>query len=178
MTQKNVSKWTIMSRLTPQTLDNRTVMEARGQAEKMLRAGAAFVDPVTGRTAQVYDRGITPKMVEVLALIYHHTRNDRSRFVSAQELKTRGGDYGKLRHWGLIEQKTEKGAVPGEVIRKPMWRITEKGLRFVEDDITIPKKILVFNDRRVGFVDDKLVSFSDIMGGLDLKTVLSRKGVS
>lgn len=178
MTQKNATKWKfVIGRLTPTDIDTRTVMEARAQIEKMLRSGAQITDPITGRSAQVYDRGITRKMVEVLVVIYYLTKDKPKKYVGASELKTRGGDYGKLRHWGLIEQRIDLDASGTRGIRTPAWRVTPKGVRFVEGEISIPKKVLVFADRRVGFVDDKTVDFNSLMGGVDLKTILQQKGL-
>lgn len=177
MTQKNATKWKFVSRLTPQDIDTRTVMEARAETEKALRAGAQVTDPITGRPAQVYDRGITRKMVEVLVVIYYLTKDKPKKYVGAAEMKTRGGDYGKLRHWGLIAQCVHPSVDMDRIIRSPLWRITPKGVRFVEGEISVPKKVLVFADRRVGFVDDKTVDFNSLMGGVDLRTVLQQKGL-
>lgn len=175
MTQKNATQWKFTATdLCARGVDTRTVMEARAQVEKDLKAGCQVKDPVTGRVAQVYDRGITRKMVEVMAVIYHLTRKNPDIYVDASSLKTRGGDYGKLRHWGLIEQGTD--FKQGVLHTKPLWRITAKGISFIEDGIEIPKKVLVFNDRRVGYVDTKTVTFKSIMGGLDLAEILKRKG--
>jgi hypothetical protein len=51
----------------------------------------------------------------------------------------RGGDYGKLRHWGFIELRPN----PDDPAKRTsgIWRLTEKGRKFVANGLWVPTHV-------------------------------------
>lgn len=64
------------------------------------------------------------------------------------------GDYAKLRYWGLIEPKPGKSDRGGRT--NGYWRLTDKGRAFVNDEIAVPAKIHLLNNKVVGWSDDTI----------------------
>lgn len=62
-----------------------------------------------------------------------------------------GGDWAKLRHWGLVEEclKAEADNKP----RSGYWRLTEVGKLFVQNRISVPKYITLYNAEFRGYKD-------------------------
>ena len=63
----------------------------------------------------------------------------------------KNNNHAKMKHWGLLEG--ESGT----------WRVTERGLRFVDSEIVIPKYVLIYNDNALEFGDEK-ISISQSFG--------------
>ena len=68
------------------------------------------------------------------------------------------GNFQKLRYWGLVEQADDPG--------QGVWKITTRGLNFVNGIIRLPQKIWTW---RAEFLEDvqgtKQVWISDVKGG-------------
>ncbi len=71
-----------------------------------------------------------------------------------------GGDLSKLRHWNLIEEKDERRADGG---RAGWWRITDEGEQYLQNKLSVPKYVLIYNGRILGF-DGPNVSIMDALG--------------
>lgn len=70
-------------------------------------------------------------------------------------------DNAKLRWWGLLEP--QEGIREDGSRRVGIWRVTEKGERFILRQILVPRRALVYNNVLLGF-DDELVSIEDCLG--------------
>ena len=130
--------------------------------------------PCCGRFAMVYHRTIHRTMAVVLILMAR--RQPRGEFFhvsrylagldlapSFQAVATHGGDYAKLRNWGLIESQ------PGEradgSTRTGFWRVTDQGFAFVHDQLRVPKHAIEFDNRLIGLDDAAgLVGIRDCLG--------------
>lgn len=66
-------------------------------------------------------------------------------------INTSSLDYSVMKHWGIIEPR---GAAPGEQQKTGYWRITEKGKQFLRQEITIPRSVNLFNNKRYGFSEE------------------------
>jgi hypothetical protein len=53
-------------------------------------------------------------------------------------------DHGYLRFWGLAEAVT---AHEGKDLPKGFYQITPRGVRFIEEEITVPKWVWTYNDK-------------------------------
>lgn len=98
--------------------------------------------PACGQNVELKERTISPAMARVLVAMDRHADADGA--VNVNNLKeVRGGDYAKLRFWGLIEKVVEG-----------RWRVTPKGRDFVHDRVRVPRVAYVYNNRARRFSDD------------------------
>lgn len=125
-----------------------TIKEARRNLKRHFDAGRAAACPCCGQTVKRYPRKITATMARQLARLYRVY--PRSLTSSQLQESIDGGNrmYSMLRHWRMVED-TEHG-----------WRITKRGINFVDGDISTPKFAFVFNNKLVGFSEER-VKFED-----------------
>ena len=88
----------------------------------------------------------------LLLLVKKYEKNGKWISVSDfnHEAGMRGGDYAKLRHWGLIVQATNK-----DISKRAsgFWKPTKKGIDFINELCTVPKSIWTYNKELLGFSD-------------------------
>jgi len=95
-----------------------------------------------------------------LALIKLKQLNDKKAqpyhvydFAEAKVLHVRASHYADLRHWGLIEpfkSNDPKKKSSG------FWKITQKGIDFVEGKIRLPEKIRMYNNTFFGYDGEEI----------------------
>lgn len=105
-----------------------------------------------GRPASLFKRALNKDMARFLCLLAVRTRAaGKFVWIDVQKIDVRGGDYAKLRYWGLIEQKPNEDSAKRT---SGFWRLTQKGLDFVDLKIGVPSHALVVSGGMlVGFVD-------------------------
>jgi len=114
---------------------------------------------VCGARHQIYRRTINKGMLRAICQMYEIRMSDPSRPIHITQLDVSGGDFAKLRFWGLIyqEHSQEDGSPTG-------WRITDKGLRFLrEKDMLIYCAVYLFHGQLIGF-DPGLVRANGLSG--------------
>ena len=120
--------------------------------------------PACKKTVKLNPISINNMMAYRLCVLYNLTKatyvvDGKFRYFHVSddievELKL-GGGWAKLRWWDLIEQKPkEKGKGNGRT--SGMWRITQKGIKFVENRIAVPKYVKLFNSKSYGFYGDQV----------------------
>jgi len=107
--------------------------------------------PCCNRLVKVYKRKLNSGMSQELIALYELSRNDLETmfFHHTQFAKVSGGELSKLTHWGLVCEK------PNSIQDKKtsgFWGITEKGILFVENKISVEKYIYL--------LDAELISYS------------------
>ncbi len=123
--------------------------------------------PCCEQLVKLYKRRINAHMCFFLIKLHRlakHTQTGQRYFSNEQigQNYNLGGDWARLRHWGLIEQ------MPNHEDRKRTsgyWGITEKGKEFVNLQIKVPEKILIHNNHFMGFDGDDI----DMQEALDVK---------
>lgn len=136
---------------------------------KRVNAGDKLKCPCCNRHAQIYHRHLHHSTARQLIMLYKITRGLED-FVNAESLIIPGqqgvGDFSKAKYWGLIELAPETAG---------FWRLTELGVRFVNDEATIQKTVLVFDDIALGFAGPqvsihealtKKFSYADMMANV------------
>lgn len=110
--------------------------------------------PCCQRLVKIYKRRFNSGMALALVYIYKEFQNVQSRdfqaWVHVEKLLrdkkaptgTRG-DFHKLRHFGLIEQADTLR--PDGSPRNGLWRITVKGVEFVEEREKVPAYAIFYN---------------------------------
>lgn len=99
-----------------------------------------------GQTVKLYKRSITSSMAYSLI---KYSENQVGAYKHAQtyfhergHMYAGGGDFPKLRFWGLIEKRgdSKEDGNPNS----GYYAITQKGLNFVNNDITVPKYMYIY----------------------------------
>lgn len=144
-----------------------TISEARDWLRKRLDRGAAC--PVCTQHAQVYRRTINAGMARSLIAMY---RVGGTAWVHVPtQVGARSREEGKLAYWGLVEEAKHPRANGS---RAGWWRVTEKGERFVHDELVLPRYARVFNGRCLGLTGEpvgirqalgKRFDYRELMGG-------------
>lgn len=120
--------------------------------------------PCCGQICKLYRRHINAPMARFLIwLVRSYEQNPRwvhlKQFPMIQNRRG-GGDYGKLMHWGLVEQKPNTDDPDKRTSGE--WRPTPKGIEFARQRISIPEALFLYDNVLQGFSDKK----TDIVGAL------------
>jgi len=120
-----------------------------------------------GQTAKLYRRRITGSMAVCLLAVhrkshdYIHVAKYLRTVPQLKNIALGGGDFAKLRFWGLIEEK------PGDrddgCKHNGFFRITDTGISFVTGQLKIQSHILVYNNVLKSF-DGDLINFTEAFG--------------
>jgi hypothetical protein len=110
--------------------------------------------PCCNRYCKIYKRSITNRMAQWLIWLVKVSKNNEwTNWRDAPKKVVHGGDYGKMFHWGLIEH------APNANPKKKssgVWRPTDKGIRFVYRQVTVPKKISLLFNEVIGLSEEKI----------------------
>jgi hypothetical protein len=125
---------------------NKTLGQAQAELKQKLNKGATC--PCCGQYAKIYRRTITSSMAYALILIYKtgskewiHVENYLKSIDCPSPIR---GDVSKLRYWGLLDKKEEVREDGSD--RNGMYRITDKGILFVQGKLAVPKHAFIFNN--------------------------------
>ena len=92
-------------------------------------------------------------------------------WVDIRQSPVRGGDYAKLVHWGLVEQKQNNSEK--DTKDSGLWRPTFRGIDFVHRRIMVPSHVYLYDNIKLKeeprkiMIDDALgkkFSYSELMG--------------
>lgn len=130
-----------------------TLAEARDTLRANLDDGSKC--PCCDQFARRYKRKLNSDMARSLILIvdeYLHEPHDTS-WVDIQEIDVRGGDYAKLRHWGLLESRPNDDDTKRT---SGLWRPTELGIDFAQGRARMPSHVYIYNNKVDGFTDSTI----------------------
>jgi len=119
--------------------------------------------PCCGQHVECYHRLLYKKPVEGMLIAYRTA--EQEWFHWWRTTNVNGGDHAKLSHWGLMEtaSRDRNPNEPGV----GYWRLTDKGVAFVRNTITVPKCARVtIKNRFVRWCDDKHTGEINIRGAL------------
>ena len=126
-----------------------------------------------GRYAQAYNRRLHTSVCLQLIMLYK--LGGAGAYVHASKLipvgVTGAGDFTKAKYWGLIQE------IPNnrEVKSSGHWMLTERGVEFVNNKLTIPEVAVVYDDtvleykgRQVNIIDGlkRKFDYNELMRGL------------
>lgn len=137
-----------------------TELEQLRAAWKSTIHGDGGACPCCDRFGKVYARAINETMAKSLQWLYNKNNEkglrewiDVPNSAGTEVLRT--NQLSTLRWWGLVERMTPP---PDEKKNKTkhsgMWRITLKGMDFVEGRTTVPRQVFTYNADVVGFSED------------------------
>jgi len=104
--------------------------------------------PCCDQLVKLYMRKISAGMAQDLVKLYSHA--DKYVHITSFS-EVHGGDFAKLAYWDLVA--TYKSDNPNSK-SSGMWRVTDKGILFLERKISIPKHVYLYNQKVQGFSDD------------------------
>jgi len=134
-----------------------TLEEARRALLAEIREGT--VCPCCERIAKVYKRKLNSSMARTMITFYRHSRKKPGWFHVLREFvfEKAGpryvcGDYSKLIYWGLIEERGDQQEDGNP--HSGYFRITQRGVDFVEGRVRIARFVFLYNDRQVDVGED------------------------
>jgi hypothetical protein len=141
-------------------------MDLQGQKDKFfeqLKTGESCYCPLCERHAKIYRRKIHASMAKALLEVLKLGGDAEYFHYSVLTVPALSGDFAKLVHWGLIQQKPDCLG---------FWLVTEKGVEFAKKQTTVPKYVFLwegvpmkYSDEQVNIIQalgDKY-SYSEIM---------------
>ncbi|MDB4311924.1 hypothetical protein N9937_00700 [bacterium] len=126
--------------------------------------------PCCQQMVKFYRRTINSSMAFGLMVAHKYTREDHDKIFHVTDISKAipecgalrgGGDWSKLRYWGLIDEvreETEDGNP-----HAGLWRITQKGRDFVQNNISVRKTKVVYDGKVIG-EDGDLVGIAQALG--------------
>lgn len=134
-----------------------TLAEARKWLRDKLLNGGCHC-PLCKQYAKVYQRPLNSGMARSLITMY---RTFGLEFGYIPDLPAKSREEGKLVHWGLVVEASEPRPDGG---RAGWWRVTERGEDFILRGLRVPKYILLYDNRFLGYEDpNKLINIRDAL---------------
>jgi len=135
--------------------DNTSVGEAKRWLKDRLEDGTYC--PCCDQFAKIYHRQIHASMAVHLIILYKlsgRTGEYIHKSVLMRQAKMSvssfgGGDFAMLRFWGLIEEQFKD--LNKDSRTSGSWKITEKGILFVDQRITVQQKVRIYNGGVLNF---------------------------
>jgi len=131
--------------------------------------------PVCNQHVKLYKVRVNAQMAKSLIKLYKLSRGNTTIFYHHEEIGIEnkvGGAWAKLRWWGLIEEQPKDKADKNKRT-SGSWRITDKGVKFVEGKLKVAKYVKLYNQSYYGYEGDgvsiidalgKKFSYSELMG--------------
>jgi len=139
--------------------DRRTVDEARVFLNSRFAKGTRC--PCCEQRVQLYARKLPA--VAARFVVWLNGRHARGiEWADVKDCPVRGGDYAKVKHWGLVEQK------PNDDPKKKssgLWRLTARGTAFASNTLAVPTHHLVYNDTSYGTRETTITIEEALNGG-------------
>lgn len=125
-----------------------TLQEARQKVREGWLEGIACL--CCGQVVKLYRRSIGKSQARFLIWLVRSCEREQ-RYYDCKDAPLRGGDYAKLRFWGLIEKEpaSEHDNLPSGY--SGMWRPTPQGVEFANNRTRVQKYALVFDNKLFGF---------------------------
>jgi len=155
---------------------HQTLQEARSGWKSTIH-GDGGICPCCDRWGKVYSRAINSTMALSLQWLYDANMKAGVRCWvdvpnSAPKEVLRSNQLATLRWWGLVERELPD---PEDKKRKfsGNWRITLRGMDFVEGRALVPKKVMTYNGDVVGS-SDEMTTFEACKGaGFNYSSVMT-----
>ena len=120
------------------------------------RFGDGAQCPCCNQLVKRYKRKLNSFMALSLIKFYHYSvarpEVEWLHIKDLVEIAAGGGEFPRLRYWGLIEE--QPGERPDGGKHRGFWRITENGKSFVRGTLEVPKYIYLYNQEIVSSQGD------------------------
>lgn len=156
-------------------MNHQTVSEAREGWKKTIAADGGSC-PCCDRWGKIYGRAINKTMAKSLKWLYDACQDAPSLRDwidvpnTAPKSVLRSNQLATLRWWGLVERRLPE---PDENVKHTgMWRMTLRGMDFVEGKLLVPRKVFTYNGDVVSVSDDQ-VAFKECTGNFDIDATMT-----
>jgi len=114
--------------------------------------------PCCGQLAKAYHRKLNSGMASALIEVW---KRHGVGWAHVPDIAPKvGGDFAKMRHWGLVQESLGLRADGG---RQGDWRVTSLGKSFVRGLVTVPSHITVYNNAVSG-TDGPAITIREALG--------------
>lgn len=158
--------------MTERTFSNTdTLGEARAWLGEQLKGKGARC-PCCTQMAKVYPRPIYAAQAAALITAYQTFGRAPGKW---SDLNLPGGDYAKLRFWGLI---VDMRAVRGDGGPAGWWQITDLGEKWVRGVVTVPRFARIYDNHNLGLDPESgEVSIREALGdAFNYETLMATPG--
>jgi hypothetical protein len=129
--------------------------------------------PVCNRWGKIYGRNINRTMT--ISLIWlASAETDQEGWVDvptkAPRWLVRSNQLPTLKWWGLVERKPNDKDSTNK--HSGMWKVTERGARFVDGKIAVPKRAFTYNDEVLGFEDNLVLIHECFRNQFDYEEIM------
>jgi len=155
-----ISQPDMFERFIPPSGIQDTLTAARDRLFRNLDKGSRC--PCCDQHAMRYRRHINAGMARALILMVKESAVSGD-MIDIKKLDVRGGDYAKLRYWGLIKQLRNTEERSGT--RSGLWRVTDIGVAFANNESSVTGIAIVYNDECERLTGDQVT----IVGALGKK---------
>lgn len=159
-----------MTESTDNQAGQRTVDEEWARLYEVLRSNveekshAQTKCACCGQIVSARRRTITSSMARALIVIARAWENQGSTgWVAIKDVDVRGGDYAKLRYWGLLQGLPPDEKDPNQR-DSAYWRPTQVGIDFVCGRVSVNKTVCVYNNKAVDDPHAKRIDIFDALG--------------
>lgn len=129
-----------------------SLAEAKQCLRGKVQAGAPC--PCCGQFAKIYTRKLSHGMVMVLYKTWRAQDSAEDGWVHINtRVKTASRDYSYLRFWGLVIEKAiepKDGKKGKDTKNSGYWRLTDKGVKFLNREIQVQSHIRLYDNRHLG----------------------------
>jgi hypothetical protein len=105
--------------------------------------------PCCEQVVKLYKRKLNSFMAYSLILFHglsaKYPPNYWVHIKESAEIAAGGGEFPRLRHWGLIEERPGERADGGK--HRGYWRITTTGHSFIQGAVSVPRHIYMYNQQ-------------------------------
>jgi hypothetical protein len=139
----------------------KTLRQAQDEFKDTLKHKHKAICLCCERPASIVKRTMNVGYARAMIAIFHEDRLHPGwiHLLNEFDYKTLGGDYGKLRHWGLVESKVEEeNDDKGD--KRGSYRITEKGKAFVLNQLKVRDHLFIYRDAPVEIEGDTFLEVS------------------
>ena len=118
--------------------------------------------PVCDQFVKFYHRGIPASSARNLILAYKRFGvGEYFHITDISEISQTGGEFAKLRFWGLIQEKFHEQGDKGKK-HSGCWKLTPKAVDFVSGSIQVQKYVILYNGGVFG-VSSEQVTITDCL---------------
>lgn len=131
--------------------------------------------PCCGQFVKLYKRRITSAQAIALIRFYNKTLEtgiEWHHVTEFGEAAFRGGDFAKLRYWGLIEESFNHD---GSKKNSGYWKITQRGIRFITGQRNITKYIHIYNDVVRGHSEEEVSIYQALGNKFNYEELINQK---
>jgi len=150
-----------------------TVEQAKEKMRRNLEDGSFC--PCCNRFVRMYKRRVSSVSAVCLIRLYKLSNRTHNKWFHIKDIqgKSGGGDFAKLRYFGLIEEASND--CPNKRT-SGFWRITDEGRRFVKGWLSVPCYVKVYNGKVYGEGAEKITihqalnekfDYAELMGASD-----------